>query len=154
MFKVKENTRVFVCPTDTVYGLSARADDEEAIERIKVLKGRGDTRFIILIADINNLSNFGIKITERQKQFLKQVWPGTVTVAFDDERAFRLPDYAELTDFIKEFGPIVSTSANRHGQAEVKTVEEARDVFGEGVDEYIDGGELNGEPSTIVKIVR
>ena len=33
--------KVFVCPTDTVYGLVARTQDRSAMERIFQIKGRG-----------------------------------------------------------------------------------------------------------------
>ena len=51
MYKITESEKVFICPTDTVYGISARANDKDAIERIRELKGRSDSRFIILISE-------------------------------------------------------------------------------------------------------
>lgn len=154
MFEIGESTRVFVCPTDTIYGLSARANDIEAIERIKELKGREDTRFIVLLSDAEQLKEFGIEVTPRQQELLARLWPGSVTVAFDEETSFRVPDYPELQEFIKKVGPIVSTSANKHGKPPIKTIEEAKELFGDQADEYIDIGPLEGEPSTIINILR
>ncbi len=158
MFKIKDSTHVFVCPTDTIYGLSARASDKEAVERIKNLKGREDTRFIILLAEVTDLQKFGIELNSRQEELLARVWPGPVTVAFDSltgsGQAFRVPDYPELQEFIKDIGPIVSTSVNKHGEPPASSVGEARVIFGSEVDEYIDAGNLDGDPSTIIKILR
>lgn len=47
-------------------------------------------------------------------------------------------------------GPVVSTSANRHGEANVATAEQAREVFGDEVDAYVDAGRLTGPGSTVV----
>ncbi len=159
--KIKNTTRVWVCPTDTIYGLSARVDDHDAIERIKKIKGgRENKRFIVLISDIAQLKEmFGIVIKSRHEDFLNKIWPGPVTVIFqkannNDTIAVRLPDYPALREFIREVGPIVSTSANKSGMQPVKTVRQAMEIFGGEVDEYIDAGELNGEASTIVKIMR
>ncbi len=154
MFKIKDSTRVFLCPTDTIYGLSARASDEQAIDRIKKLKEREDTRFIVLLATTEQLKEFDIKLNQRQKELLACLWPGPVTVAFDDSRAFRVPDYPELRELIQTIGPIVSTSANKHGEQPAKRVAEAEAIFGKEVDEYIDVGELAGNASTVIKILR
>lgn len=47
-------------------------------------------------------------------------------------------------------GPTVSTSANVHGEPNVETVDEAREVFGDDVDAYVDAGRLTGPASTVV----
>ena len=156
MLKIKDNTRIFLCPTDTIYGLSARASDKEAIERIRQLKEREDPRFIILLANQEQLIEFGIELNPRQQELLARLWPGPVTVVFGDgeRQAFRLPDYPQLREFIKSVGPIISTSANKYGEQLAKTVQEAREIFGDSLVEYIDGGELAGEPSTIIRILR
>ena len=154
MFKIDETVRVFVCPTDTVYGLSARVGDEEAIGRIKNLKGRNDNRFIILLESAEQLKDFGIRVTERQEAFLARIWPGPVTVAFDEWRAFRVPNYPKLLNLIRDIGPIISTSANKAGQPLVTDIEQAREIFGDKVDAYLDDGKLDNEPSMLVKILR
>ncbi len=156
---IKSETRVWLCPTDTIYGFSARANDTEAIDRIKQIKGgREGMHFIVLISDFAQLEGLGVSITNRQKNFLDTIWPGPVTVIFTKDSggtiAVRLPDYEALRNLIREVGPIISTSANRHGEQPVTTVTEAKNIFGNEVDEYIDAGVLVGEASTIVKLVR
>ena len=163
--KIKEDTRVWLCPTDTIYGFSARVSDGVAVERIKIIKGgREGMHFIILIADIEQLQKIGITINQRQKDFLQKIWPGPVSVIFEQDKqvsqespsslAVRLPNHPELRALIREIGPIISTSANRHGEAPIKTVVQAKEIFGDEVDEYIDGGRLSGAESTLVKILR
>lgn len=45
---------------------------------------------------------------------------------------------------------MVSTSANRHGEPNVSSVDEARAVFGDAVDAYVPAGDLTGPASTVV----
>jgi len=164
--KIKKDTKVWLCPTDTIYGLSARVSDIEAVERVRKIKGgRDGMEFIILIADIDQLFVLGIKPTKRQEDFLHKIWPGPVSVIFDTQcrqgspsdtetLAVRLPDYPALQNLIRETGPIISTSANRHGETPVQTTGQAKEIFGSEVDEYLGVGPLNSEASTLVKIVR
>ena len=154
-----ESVRVWVCPTDTVYGLSARYNDREAVERIKQIKtGREDRPFIVLISEFEQLSALGIALSAQQKEFLTKIWPGPVTVVFNrgdnETMAVRLPDYAPLRELINKIGPVISTSANRHGKPPVTSIDEAKEIFGGEVDAYFDGGELRAEPSVIVKLLR
>ena len=160
--------KVFIIGTDTVYGISALIDDRESVERIRKIKKRGsDMGFIVLIPNIQSMNNLGIRLTTQQKNFLEKVWPGRVSVVVGDtsERfnylkgknesiAFRVPDNETLRIFLEENGPIVSTSANIHGDAVVNTIEDAKDIFGGVIDEYIDSGKLDGTPSTLIKILR
>ncbi len=155
---IQRNTRVFICPTDTVYGISSRYDDEEAVNRIRKMKGReDDKRFVTLISSFEHLKNFEITLTKRQKEFLQKIWPGPVTVVFETESdsvAIRMPKHKGLLNLIDHIGPIISTSANLANQKTVTGIQEARELFQDAVDEYIDGGILEGEPSVIVKIIR
>jgi L-threonylcarbamoyladenylate synthase len=66
--------------------------------------------------------------------------------------AFRFPKKEDLIELIKETGPIVAPSANSEGAVPAKNLDEARKYFGDEVDFYIDGGEIDSEPSTLVKI--
>src|SRR5688500_10637935 len=51
---------VILLPTDTIYGLHARALDEKAVERIRELKGRENTKpFIVLASSMDDLQQLG-----------------------------------------------------------------------------------------------
>jgi L-threonylcarbamoyladenylate synthase len=161
--KILKKGGVIVAPTDTIYGILADALNEEAVNRIYALKERSPEKpFIILIPDVDYLSFFGIKPSEKEKKVLEK---RGVTVILDlpDERfeylhrgkkslAFRIPDYEELVKFIKKVGkPLVAPSANPEGKKPAENIKEAVDYFQDKIDIYIDKGELKGKPSTIVK---
>ena len=72
---------VAVIPTDTLYGIVARADNSAAVERVYNIRGRDPKKpMIVLIAEKNNLKVFNISLSSAQNKFLDQVWPGKVSV--------------------------------------------------------------------------
>lgn len=63
---------VAIIPTDTLYGIVARADYKKAVERIYQIKGRNTKKpLIILITDIKDLEKFEIKksLYEKYSEF-------------------------------------------------------------------------------------
>lgn len=159
--------KIGIIPTDTVYGLVARAHDGEAVDRVSEMKARPfDKPFIILIGEVSDLKQFHIDPDKETRDILSKYWPGKVSIIlpcewpdFDylhrgkEKLAFRLPDNQPLRDLIKKTGPIIAPSANPGGLPTAKTVEEAYGYFTDTVDFYVDGGHLPGEPSTLIKII-
>ena len=160
-----KNGGIGVIPTDTLYGLVGSALLPEAVERIyRVRKRSPDKPFIVLISRIEDLNSFGIIPDTFLKEFLARNWPGKVSVIISGikdqwnylhrgERsiAFRLPDKKALVGLISETGPLVAPSANPEGLPPARTIEEARNYFGDSVDFYVNGGTLEGKPSTLVR---
>lgn len=149
-------------PSDTIYGLSCRALDEAAVEKLHKLKGRdSDKPFIVLISDIKMLDL--LSISPKQARLVDKYWPGSLSAILPSlapgyltrgtqSLAVRLPDYPELSKLINEVGPLVSTSANLQGQEPVKNMAAARALFGDKLDFYVDAGELNNPPSTLAVV--
>jgi tRNA threonylcarbamoyl adenosine modification protein (Sua5/YciO/YrdC/YwlC family) len=160
-----EPSAVGVIPTDTVYGLVARAADKSAVQRLYELKGREQKPGTLIAASFEQLVELGIKL--RYLKAVEQYWPGPVSViipAADQSLAYlhqgkmslavRLPDDQELQKLLLQTGPLLTTSANNPGKPTAATVDAARQIFGDQVDFYIDGGDLSGrQPSTIIRIV-
>ena len=155
--------RVGLLPTDTIYGLSGRAADKPAVERIYRLKNRGSRKpLIILISDLKMLDL--LSISAEQAEAVDPYWPGALSVIFRTDQApdwlqrgtgslaVRLPNFPELLALIDRVGPLVSTSANIRGQRPVPSIQEARKIFGDRIDFYVDGGLLNGKPSTLAAL--
>jgi len=151
-------------PTDTIYGLSCRALNEKAVERLHQLKGRSHSKpFIILISNLKMLDALGVRYN-KVITLVEKYWPGPLTVIFDAPRspkwlhrgtktlAVRMPAVADLQNLIKQVGPLVSTSANAEGERPAQSVEQARKYFGEQLDFYIDVGKVKTQPSTIARV--
>ena len=156
---------VGIIPTDTLYGLVGSAQNAEAIERIYDLKRRDPRKpLIVLISHTDQLEQFGIELSESLLAQLGTYWPGAYSIILptiddqfeylsrgEDTIAFRLPDSEELRALIEETGPLVAPSANVEGLPPATTVEGAKKYFGTDVDFYVDGGELDGKASTILR---
>lgn len=154
-----------VIPTDTVYGIVARAFDEQAVGRLYALR-RSTLRkpFIILVSSVRELAAFGCKPNAAVSRFLKTVWPGKVSVILPCHRekfaylhlgtgtlAFRLPRSKALITLLKKTGPLVAPSANREGNRPARTIAEAKKYFGSAVDIYV-RGIVRVTPSTLVSM--
>jgi L-threonylcarbamoyladenylate synthase len=150
-------------PSDTIYGLSARAMDEKAAERLHKLKDRGaDKPFILLVSDLKMLNM--LSISEYLAKIAKPYWPGALSVIFPaaespvwlhrgtNSLAVRLPDKPELRQLITRTGPLISTSANLSGKEPAVSFEEAKSIFGDNLDFYINAGKLDNPPSTLASI--
>ena len=160
------NNKVVVMPSDTIYGIFGRALNKDVENSIYNLKGRDLSKpFIILINDIEDLKIFNIEIQKEFKEKINKIWPNKITILFKCEGinfnylhkgtnkiAFRIPKDDKLLEILKDTGPLISTSANLTGQPYAKTIEEAKNYFQDKVDLYIDGGYIEGEPSTLIEI--
>lgn len=149
-------------PTDTIYGISCRALDKQAVERAHKIKRRDKNKpFVILISNTSQLQELGVADVDISR--ISKQWPGKLTIVCPAPQAprwlhmggqtlaIRLPDYPELRELIKKTGPLISTSANIQAGRPAENVAEAQSYFGEGLDFYVDKGTISGEPSTIVR---
>ncbi len=158
---------VIAYPTETVYGIGALACDEAAVRRVFQIKKRPESQPLsIAVSSMEMLQD--VACIEHE-DFIRRFLPGPVTVilkkkpvlpdvltAGSDCVGIRYPDHPVALDLIGRTGPVVSTSANLHGQPDPVTADEVTvDV------EYVldDGRCRYAGPSTIVdlqayKIVR
>jgi len=163
--QLKNEGAVGVIPTDTVYGVVARAGDKHAAERLYQLKRRENKPGTLIAADIDQLEALGLK--RRYLTAVERYWPGPVSVIIPCadpalsylhrgkmSLAVRLPGDKNLQALLAETGPLLTSSANQPGQPPANTISEAKKYFGDGPDFYADGGDLLGrKPSTIIRIV-
>jgi len=160
---VLQDGGVGVMPTDTVYGLVARAADKAAVERFYGLKQRTHKPGTVVAASVQQLLDLGLQ--ERYLSRVEQWWPGplSVEVPLGDElgylhqdtgrQAFRVVADEGLRKVLEQTGPLVTTSANRPGEPGAVNLSEAQDYFENKVDFYVDGGDLSGRaPSTIIGV--
>jgi L-threonylcarbamoyladenylate synthase len=159
--------QVIVVPTDTVYGVAARPDDADAVELIYRAKDRPDRlQLPVLASSLEQVRQLGVAIPAAAATLAARWWPGPLTMAFGfsptagrppwldsrDEVAVRIPQHAFLLALIGLTGPLVVTSANRHGSATPGSAEEAAGQLAPYVELAIDGGALDSVPSTLVNL--
>src|SRR3982751_2289714 len=69
---------IAIIPTDTVYGVVARAADKAAVARLYELKKRDEKPGTLIAASIEQLEEIGLK--RRYLKAVEQFWPGAVSV--------------------------------------------------------------------------
>lgn len=154
------NGEVGVIPTDTVYGLVCRADNDGAQELLSSLKGRESKPGTVIASSVDQLIAFGAH--EEQISQLNSLWPNPISVVLPfharsilapngGDIACRIPAVDWLQEVLKITGPLLTTSANLTGQPPAINLEEAREYFGDKPDFYVDGEIRENPPSTIVR---
>ncbi|MBW3568537.1 L-threonylcarbamoyladenylate synthase [Candidatus Parcubacteria bacterium] len=154
--------KVVVIPTDTVYGLSVKANNEKAVEALYGLKNRESKPGTVIAASIDQLVELGIK--RRYITAVADYWPGSISIEIPHglgylsqetgRQAFRVVSDPTLLKLLQGTGPLLTTSCNLPGQPPANNINEAMIYFGDKVAAYVDGGDLSGrEPSTLIRIV-
>ena len=156
---------VVAIPTDTVYGLAARADNAAAVAAIADLKGRSSEQPMqLLIASAEALAAYleDANVLERVRPF----WPGALTAVVRVRPGFapalvtpqstvgvRVPDDALAVAVIEGCGGLLAaSSANRHGEPPALTAQDVTATFGEQL-YVLDGGpRTGGIASTVVDL--
>ena len=156
-------------PTDTLYGIVGKAENEDTVNRIYTIRKRNlEKPCIILIADIDELEKFSITLSEEQKKVMEKYWfennePVSIVLDCPDKKftylhretktlAFRLPEQKDLQNLLKETGPLIAPSANTEGLPSALNITEAEKYFGVSVDLYIDEGEIKGKASKVIRL--
>ena len=160
---------VVVLPTDTVYGLAARAADPAATARLFALKGRtADVPIAVLCADVAQALTLAEEPLDPAVVAVAQRWwPGPLTLVLRRRPGLdlqlgepaatigvRVPDHALVRAVAAAVGPLATTSANRHGAPTETTAAGAAEALGPGVGLVVDGGRLAGAPSTVMDATR
>ncbi|MFY7836655.1 MAG: L-threonylcarbamoyladenylate synthase [Novosphingobium sp.] len=154
-------------PTETVYGLAARADDDAAVGGIYRAKGRPDFNpLIVHVPDVTAAERFA-RFDDRAKALAQAFWPGALTMVLprrDDAGlaaavsaglptvALRCPAHPVMQALLKTCGlPLAAPSANRSGGVSPTSADHVAASLGERVDLILDGGETErGIESTII----
>jgi L-threonylcarbamoyladenylate synthase len=164
--KLLKKGGVGILPTDTIYGLLGSALNPKTVERIYKLRKRQKGKpMIVLISSLNNLGLFDIKLSLKQKNLLKKLWPNPVSVilACPNQRfyylhrgtktlAFRIPKSESLIKLLKKTGPLVAPSANPSGLKPAETIKQAKNYFKDQVEFYVDVGKVTSFPSTLISL--
>ena len=160
-------------PTETVYGLGARADDDAAVAKILALKGRpAGHPLIVHVADRAGADRFGV-ISALAERIVDAFWPGPVTVivrrksgAADAAAAgqttigLRSPSHPvahALLAAARDAGVpgVAAPSANRFGRISPTSATHVHDEFGDVPLLVLDGGPAQlGIESAIVDCSR
>jgi L-threonylcarbamoyladenylate synthase len=143
---------VVAFPTDTVYGLAVLPGGEG---KVLELKGRpAGMPLILMVAQPSQAEAF-VTVDRRARWYMERWWPGPLTLvlaAGQETLGVRVPDHPLALELLRAAGPLLTTSANRHGEPPAKTAEEAARL--PGLAGVLDGGRApGGEPSTVISLL-
>ncbi len=154
-------------PTETVYGLAARADSESAVAAIYRAKGRPDFNPLIIHLSSLDAAEVIAVFDERARRLAAAFWPGPLTLVLPlrdgtgitpavtaglPTIALRVPAHPAMRALLETSGlPLAAPSANRSGGVSPTTAGHVASSLGSRVDMVLDGGACEaGIESTIV----
>ncbi len=165
---ILRNGGLVAFPTETVYGLGARADSGEAVRRIFQVKGRPTTHpLIVHIEDRQELELWANSVSAEASALASAFWPGPLTLIFErrpevlpevtgglDTVAVRVPNHPLALQLLREVGVgVAAPSANRFTRVSPTRSEHVENDLGDGVDYILEGGvSFVGIESTIVDV--
>ena len=161
-----ENGGAVVLPTETVYGLFAKALDEKAVDHVYQLKRRPRDKALNLnVASLADILNFSKNQPPYLQQLVEKFLPGPLTIILKANDkvpdwvnsnlttvGFRMPNHPVTLELIREFGPLIGPSANISGQASGVTLKEILKDFDQEVLGIEDDAFLTGQDSTILDL--
>ena len=161
--------RTVAVPTETVYGLAARADRDEAVAAIYRAKGRPDFNpLIVHVPDLAAARALAV-VDQRAERLAGAFWPGALTLVLPRRVdaslaaavtaglpavAIRCPAHPVMRALLRETAlPLAAPSANRSGGVSPTSAAHVAASLGARAGLILDGGETQqGIESTIVAL--
>lgn len=152
---------VIAFPTDTLYGVGARAADPAAVARLYQLKRRpSEQPMVWLVTDLEQVERFAV-VSTAAHDLMTRFWPGPLTLVLParvptngSTIAVRAPNHDVALALLSALGePIASSSANPAGQSPPVDADQVIAGLGDELDLVLDGGPCRiGQPSTILDL--
>jgi len=158
---------VIALPTETFYGLAAAARDVSAVKRIFELKGRPESKPLLVLVDSLAMAQTVASATPQARDLMARYWPGALTLvlpalpvvpsvvtAGTGTLGVRFSPHPIARGVVELLGePVTAPSANPNGLAPPTSASGVLSYFPEGVDLVLDGGPTpGGEPSTVLDL--
>ncbi len=157
-----------VIPTDTVYGLACTPYHEQPVRALSALKGRAARQPIALLApSVDWLLECVPELRGRAGVLARALLPGPYTLVLPnparrypwltgdrpDTIGVRVPCVEGLAaEVLDAVGAVAATSANRHGKADPRRLEDVPLEIRSAIAAVVDAGELPGTPSTVLDL--
>ncbi|MEM7665395.1 MAG: L-threonylcarbamoyladenylate synthase [Pseudomonadota bacterium] len=167
--QILESGGLVAVPTETVYGLAARADRADAVAKIYAAKGRPDFNpLIVHVRDVEQAKTIA-RFDERAVQLADRYWPGPLTLVVplrsDADMAkavtaglptiaLRQSAHPAMQTLLQQMEfPLAAPSANRSEHVSPTRAEHVMSSLGDASPMVLDGGPSErGLESTIVAL--
>jgi len=163
---ILSNGGLIIFPTETVYGIGCKFDDEEAIKKIFKIKNRPVSHPLILhIGSKSLLEKYAVDIPEDALTLAEKFWPGPLTLILKKNKVvksvvtggqetvgIRMPNHPVTLNIINKLGSaIVGPSANYYSRLSTTRISDIPEGLKDAVDLIVDGGHCEvGIESTII----
>jgi len=156
-----KNGKIIIYPTDTVWGMGCDPFNQKAIDELFNIKGKKIEGLSVMLNDIEKIYET-CETNETSKKIIEEFLPGPVTLILKSKEKFakgvmrngniaiRVPMNETALNLAKEI-PVVTTSANLHGEKIAENIKEAKEIFGPTCF-YLDGEKPKGIESTIIDL--
>lgn len=133
---------VIAVPTDTIYGLAAKIDDNDSLERIYKIKGRDHGKPLsICLSSIDEIDQWAAT-KHLDRRVLPSLLPGPLTLILERKPSLnsllnpgvktigvRVPDHNFIRAICAEVGPLALTSANLSGEPDPLLVNQFEEIW-------------------------
>ncbi len=177
--RLLRNGAIVAFPTETVYGLGAKAEPA-VLSRLNAIKGRpADKRYSLHIGCLEDLARYVPRPTLQAKKLMQTMWPGPMTIIFEPDKeslekiraalppktyellyrdgslGVRYPDNPVACAVLKAaVAPIVAPSANPAAQAPAVSADEVAAYFNGHIEMIVEapGSCRHRLNSTVVRV--
>ncbi len=146
---------VLCAPTETVYGLFVRGDDEGASQLLFDAKGRQSSKSCAFYVGEEMCPE---PVTPARARLVDAFWPGPLTLVMPAAKGETVGYRCSSHPFLFELAtrcpfPLIGTSANLSGRPPLTDASSIADVLGEAVSLIINDGSLAGNvASTVIEL--
>ena len=139
--KTLEENKIIAIPTDTIYGFSCLADNDDVLQRLYAIKKRDEQKACIILLSKNSDFKSIVK-DEKVLEFIEKNIPAPLTMIVEKGDYFRLakgfslptiairiPDDEFLQSILDKVGYMISTSCNIQGEPSINDYNEIKIKF-------------------------
>lgn len=160
-----ENSGVVAFPTETVYGLGVKFDDEKALEKLMEAKNRDYSKAItLMVASWLDIEKYAY-VSQDAYKIIKRFMPGMITLVFKKKESvnpvmtngketigIRIPDNEYVLSLLNKVGPMLVTSANLSHHPNTTTTKEVLAQLDGRIDIVVDGRTTDHIASTVIDV--
>ena len=158
---------VVAFPPETFYCLAAAALDPVSVRRIFELKGRPESKPLLVLVDSVAMAESVAHVSNPALALMARCWPGALTLVLSAHAnvpsdvtagtgtlGLRVSSHPVARGLVESLGaPVTAPSANPSGLEPPTTAEGVLAYFADKIDLILDGGPTaGGEPSTVLDV--
>lgn len=156
--------KIFIYPTDTIYGLGCDATNEESVKKINKIKKR-EGKYLSVIAPNKKWIEDNFFVSDLSKvdslpgpyTFFIKMKKGSLVakgVTLDETLGVRFPNNW-FTEIISDAGvPFITTSVNLSGEKHMEKIEDLPESINSQVEYIIYDGPIYGKSSTKIDLTK